>query len=278
MSHLLMRDGTYHEFTVMEMMGIVNVTPDSFFAGSRAMGVDAAMERAAKLIEEGATFLDIGGESTRPGSAPVTTEEEIARVCPVISAVKEKYPDVILSVDTYHAATAQAACDAGVDIINDISALTFDPDMVRVAAENHMPVILMHINGRPDHMQDNPQYDNVVEEVHSFLEKQIEFAVENGVNREGIMIDLGIGFGKNYQHNIELLRNIDRFQDFGLPHLLAVSRKTFIGVTLDRQDPADRLYGTIGTTVYASMHGLEVARVHDVRENLEAVRMAEALR
>lgn len=151
------------------------MTPDSFYSGSRAFGTEKAMERAEKLISEGAAFLDIGGESTRPGSAPVTPEEEQERVCPVIHAIKERYPDILLSVDTYHAATAQKACEAGVDIINDISALTFDPDMVHVVAENQVPVILMHINGRPDHMQDNPHYDDVVEDVYAFLDQQIDF-------------------------------------------------------------------------------------------------------
>ncbi|MEE1352417.1 MAG: dihydropteroate synthase [Acutalibacteraceae bacterium] len=277
MKHILLKDGTLHTFTNMEMMGIINVTPDSFYSGSRAFGTEKAMERAEKLISEGAAFLDIGGESTRPGSAPVTPEEEQERVCPVIHAIKERYPDILLSVDTYHAATAQKACEAGVDIINDISALTFDPDMVHVVAENQVPVILMHINGRPDHMQDNPHYDDVVEDVYAFLDQQIDFSLAHGISDERIIIDLGIGFGKTVQHNIDLLKNIDRFQDLGMPHLLAVSRKSFIGATLHEEDPEERLFGTVGVSAYAAMHGIEMARVHDVKANLDAVRMVEAL-
>ncbi|MBQ9066547.1 MAG: dihydropteroate synthase [Clostridia bacterium] len=278
MKQLRQKDGSLFSFEKMEFMGILNVTPDSFFPGSRVSGIDSALMRAEMMIADGAAFLDIGGESTRPGSAPVTVEEEIERVCPVIRALKEAHPGTVLSVDTYHAKTAEAACDAGVDMINDISAFTFDENMVRVAAEREVPVVLMHISGRPDHMQDHPHYDDVVEEVHSFLAERIEYAEANGVREDRIVFDLGIGFGKTYDHNVTLLREIDRFSDFGLPQLLAVSRKTFIGVALDRQDPAERLNGTIGVSCYAAMHGVEMARVHDVRENLEAVRMIEALR
>lgn len=277
MRQIRLKDGTIHRFPHMEMMGIINVTPDSFFAGSRVSGPGAALKRAEKMIQEGATFLDIGGESTRPGSAPVTPEEEISRVCPVISAIKQQFPEVLLSVDTYHAKTAQAAIEAGADILNDISALTFDRDMVHVAADYQVPVILMHINGRPDHMQDHPVYSDVVEEVYSFLAGQMEFAGKNGVAGDRILIDLGIGFGKTYEHNVTLLKHIDRFAELGVPHLLAVSRKTFIGQALGENDPAERLYGTVGVSVYGAIHGLELARVHDVKANLQAVRMAEAL-
>ncbi len=276
MKYIRLKDGTVYEFPNMEMMGIINVTPDSFYSRSRVSG-EAALERAGRLIAEGASFLDIGGESTRPGSKPVTTEEEIQRVCPVIRAIKREYPDVLLSVDTYHSETAEAAAEAGVDILNDISGLTFDKNMVHVASEHKLPVIIMHIQGRPDHMQDHPQYADVVEDVYAFLSRQIEYAISHGVSDERIIIDLGIGFGKTYEHNIKLLKNIDRFGDLGMPHLLAVSRKSFIGTALSEDDPANRLFGTIGVSVYGAMHHLELARVHDVKENLEAVRMAEAL-
>lgn len=275
--HILLKDGTVHSFDHMEMMGIINVTPDSFYAGSRVGGAGAALQRAGQMIAEGAALLDIGGESTRPGSAPVTAEEEKERVCPAIRAIRERHPDVLLSVDTYRAATAAAACEAGADIINDISAMTFDPEMADVVLQYRVPVVLMHINGRPDHMQDHPHYDDVVEEVHAFLDERIQDALRRGISGERIIIDLGIGFGKNYGHNIALLRAIDRFQDLGMPHLLAVSRKGFIGKCLGETDPSDRLAGTVGISVYAALHGIEMARVHDVRENLQAVRMAEAL-
>lgn len=259
-------------------MGIINVTEDSFFDQSRVFGKEQAIARAEEMIREGASFLDVGGESTRPGSQPVSVPEEIRRVVPVIRGIKEKHPEILVSVDTYNAETAKEALKAGVDIINDISGLTFDPHMAETAAAYHAPVIIMHINGRPDHMQDNPQYQNVVEEVYDFLCRQIDYAVSKNIGEDQIIIDLGIGFGKNYEHNIALLKNIDRFNDLEKPHLLAVSRKTFIGTALRRENPADRLFGTAAVTAYAAMKGLELARVHDVRPNLETARMIEALK
>lgn len=278
MRPITLKDGSRKEFRRMEMMGIINVTPDSFYEGSRASGTEAALKRAEQMISEGASILDIGGESTRPGAEAVTTEEEIRRVCPVVSAIKEKHPEILISVDTYHAGTAKAAIAAGADIINDISGMTFDPEMADVVAEAGVPVILMHTGGRPDVMQQDPHYDDVVQEVYDYLDRQIRYAMDHGIDRERIIIDLGIGFGKTYEHNIELLKNIDRFAELGMPHLLAVSRKSFIGKALDEADPADRLFGTIAVTLYAQEHGVEMARVHDVKANLDAVRMMEALK
>ena len=292
MKDFLLRDGTPVHFRRMELMGIVNVTEDSFFSGSRTPGAEEALKRADQLIADGAAIIDVGGESTRPGSAPVTGEEEIRRVCPVIAGIKEKHPDILVSCDTYRAATARAAVEAGADIINDISGLTFDPDMAAVCAELKVPVITMHTGGRPDTMQKDPHYDNVVEEVHDYLERQIGVAVAAGIPLDRIIIDLGIGFGKTWDHNLALLRSIDRFSDLECPQLLAVSRKTFIGQQLVWEQgmggadgsadaslipPAGRLSGTVGVSVYAAQHGIEMARVHDVRENAEAVRMYEAL-
>ena len=262
----------------MEMMGIINVTPDSFFAGSRTAETQAAVERADRLIQEGASFIDVGGESTRPGAEKVEVREEIDRVCPVIETIRRKHPEILLSVDTYNAETAEAAVAAGVDIINDISGLTFDENMAAVAAKAGVPVILMHTGGRPDVMQKDPHYDDVVQEVYDYLQRQINYAVASGISREKIIIALGIGFGKTFEHNMTLLRNIDRFAGLNCPQLLAVSRKTFIGALLDEKDPADRLYGTIAVTLYGQLHGIEMARVHDVKENCDAVRMMEALR
>ena len=183
-----------------------------------------------------------------------------------------------MSADTYRAETAEKAIRSGADLINDISGLTFDKEMAAVISETGVPVIIMHINGRPDHMQDDPQYEDVVEDVYRFLDGQIDYAVRSGIEREKIIIDLGIGFGKNYEHNITLLKNIDRFRALGRPYLLAVSRKSFIGTALGRTDPADRLSGTAAVTAYAALHGIEIARVHDVKENLDAARMMEALK
>lgn len=276
--YLLLRDGTKKTFTHMEMMGVINITPDSFYAGSRTPTPAAALQRAARMVEEGAEWLDVGGESTRPGAAAVTAEEEQRRVVPVIAALRRRWPDLLLSVDTYRAATAAAAVEAGADLVNDISAMTFDPQMPDVIAQYRVPVVLMHINGRPDHMQDAPHYDDVVREVYRFLEERLNAAERTGIARERTVIDLGIGFGKTAAHNLQLLRRIEDFETLGRPHLLAVSRKSFIGKVLRASDPADRLYGTAAITAYAAGRGIEMARVHDVRANLDAARMAEALR
>lgn len=277
MKHILLKDGTKREFTRMEMMGIINVTPDSFYAGSRTAELSDAVARADRLVAEGAAFLDIGGESTRPGAEKVSIEEEIARVCPVIRAIKERHPEILLSVDTYNADTAEAAIEAGVDLVNDISGLTFDERMAQVVADAGVPIILMHTQGRPDVMQKHPHYEDVVSEVYDYLERQKNCAIAAGIHPERIIIDLGIGFGKTYEHNIALLRNIDIFDGLGCPHLLAVSRKTFIGKLLEEKDPEDRLYGTIAVSLFARQHDIEIARVHDVRENAQAVRMWEEL-
>ncbi len=277
MRSFVLKDGTKKEFDCMEVMGIINVTPDSFFAGSRTAGKDEAIERAETLISEGATFIDIGGESTRPGAAKVEISEEIKRVCPVIKELKERHPEIILSVDTYNSETAKAAIEVGVDIINDISGLTFDDNMANVCAEGNVPVIIMHTGGRPDVMQNAPHYEDVVREVHEYLEKQINYGINKGIAKDKIIIDLGIGFGKTYDHNMELLRNIEKFDDLKCPHLLAVSRKTFIGKLLGEEDPADRLFGTVAVTLYGQSKGLEIVRVHDVKANYQGIKMMNEL-
>lgn len=277
MRSFILKNGIKKEFKNMEIMGIINVTPDSFFAGSRTGNTKSALDRAEILISEGATFIDIGGESTRPGAEKVDIEEEIKRVCPVIEILKKKHPEIILSVDTYNAKTAKAAIDAGVDIVNDISGLTFDPGMADVVSEAKVPIIIMHTGGRPDVMQKNPHYDDVVKEVHEYMERQIAYAIGKGISKDRIIIDLGIGFGKTYDHNIELLRNIEKFDDLGCPHLLAVSRKTFIGKLLGEENPENRLFGTIAVTLYGQSKGLEFARVHDVKANIQALKMMSEL-
>ncbi|MBQ9016248.1 MAG: dihydropteroate synthase [Firmicutes bacterium] len=281
---LRLRNNRVITFERMEMMGIVNVTPDSFYAGSRTMGQDGledawetACAKAGQHIAEGARMIDVGGESTRPGSAPVSEDEEISRICPVIERIRTEYPDIILSADTYRAGTASAALQAGADLINDISGLTFEPALADAVCDAGAGIILMHTGGRPDTMQDAPFYENVVEEVYDFLHRQMAFAVARGIGWDQIMIDMGIGFGKTREHNLQLLRSIDRFSDLGCPHLLAVSRKSFIGSTLGREDPEDRLAGTLAVTAFAAEHGIAAARVHDVKENLDAARMAEEL-
>ena len=280
---LRLKEGRIFVFEQMEMMGIINVTPDSFYADSRMMegsleqAWDTAFAKAGQHIAEGAKMIDVGGESTRPGSAPVTAEEEIRRICPVIERIKKTWPEVLVSADTYRAETARAAIAAGADMINDISGLTFEPALADVIAEAGAAIVIMHTGGRPETMQQDPHYEDVTAEVHEFLRRQIDFALRRGIGRDQIMIDMGIGFGKTREHNLTLLRDIEKFEDLGCPHLLAVSRKSFIGSTLGREDPADRLPGTLAVTAYAAARGIAAARVHDVKENLDAARMTEVL-
>ncbi|MBR3245547.1 MAG: dihydropteroate synthase, partial [Parasporobacterium sp.] len=281
MKSILLKDGTRRFLKPTEIMGIINVTEDSFFAGSRVGSTEDALQRAEQMIKDGAAFLDIGGESTRPGALPVTAEEEAAKICPVIRAIKERYPEILVSADTYHASTAEKAIEAGVDIINDISGLTADPEMIPVCAKAGVPVIIMHSKGDPEHMQDNPQYDDVVEEVYAFLKTQVAAAIAGGIRQDRIMIDVGIGFGKNLEHNMALLRNIGRFNELYLPHLMAVSRKTWIGMLLGKDGKPvpseERLYGTIASSIYAYTKNIEMVRVHDVKENAEALLVFEEL-
>ncbi len=291
---LRLRNDRMFAFTRMEMMGIVNVTPDSFYADSRMMREHEAAEdapentmehawehalaKAGQYIEEGARLIDVGGESTRPGSDPVTAAEEIRRICPVIEGLRKKHPDIVISADTYRAETAEAALEAGADMINDISGLTFEPELADIVADYGAAIILAHTGGRPKTMQQDPQYKDVVKEVYHFLHQQRDFAAARGIGWDQIMIDMGIGFGKTREHNLQLLRHIDRFSSLGCCHLLAVSRKSFIGQTLDREDPSQRLAGTLAVTAYGAEHGIAAARVHDVMENLDAARMMEALK
>lgn len=275
MKSILLKNGVRRFFKPTEIMGIINVNEDSFYAGSRAASLDAALQMAEEMIRDGATVLDIGGESTRPGSKPVTAEEEAERVCPAIRGIRERWPDILISVDTYHASTAKKAIDAGADIVNDITGLLGDPDMIPVCAKAQVPVIIMHSKGDPEHMQDDPQYDDVVEEVYAYLKDGIERAVAGGILKERIMIDVGIGFGKTLEHNMALLQNIRRFNELNVPHLMAVSRKTWIGALLGSVaapvPSEDRLFGTVASTIYAYTQNIEMVRVHDVKENAEAL-------
>ncbi|KRQ87887.1 Dihydropteroate synthase [Caloramator mitchellensis] len=278
MSYIILRDGRKIEFQNTRIMGILNATPDSFFEGSRVNGVEVAQQKALKMIDEGADILDIGGESTRPGSEPVSEDEEIKRVIPVIEAIRKVNKEIIISVDTYRAKTAELAIQAGADIINDISAMMFDKEMINVIKKYNVPVILMHIKGTPKNMQNNPHYNDVVKEVYEFLEERIKFSIDNGIEKSKIITDPGIGFGKLFDHNIELIKNIEIFKNLGCPVLLAHSRKSSIGVALGNLPPEERLEGTIAISCYAALKGIEMVRVHDVKENKRAIRMIEVLR
>ena len=262
------------EFGRTMVMGIINVTPDSFFADSRKQSVLEAVETAKKMIEEGVDIIDVGGMSTRPGSDPVDEEEELNRVIPVIRAIRS-ITDVPISVDTYRWRVALKALEAGADIVNDISGYQFEPDIVRVVSENNVPYVLMHIKGTPKTMQENPHYEDVVKEIKEYFTEKIEYLKEKGVNQ--IVLDPGIGFGKRYEDNLEILRRIDEFKEFKLPILIGASRKSFIGITLGNVPPEERLEGTLAVTAYCTMKGVDIIRVHDVLPNKRVIRMMEAI-
>jgi len=258
------------------VMGIVNVTPDSFSDGGQFFAADDALAQALTLVREGAAIVDIGGESTRPGSELVTLDEELRRVLPVVEALAGSV-GVPISVDTMKAGVARRTLAAGAALINDVSALRFDDELVDVVAETGCPVCLMHMQGMPKTMQEDPRYDDVVDEVLGFLEERMAFALARGVREEQIMVDPGIGFGKTVAHNLALLDGLDRFTALGRPVLLGASRKRFLGAILGAE-PAGRATGTVATTVIGYLAGAHVFRVHDVKPNFEALRVALAVR
>jgi len=256
-------------------MGVVNVTPDSFSDGGRFLAADDALAQGVALVREGAAIVDIGGESTRPGSDSVSGDEEVRRVLPVVEALAGRV-GVPISVDTMKADVARRALAGGAAIINDVSALRFDPDMVEVIAEAGCPVCLMHMLGEPKTMQDNPHYDDVVDEVLRFLEERMVFALARGLREDQIMLDPGVGFGKTVAHNLALLRELKRFTALGRPVVLGTSRKRFLGAILGAE-PMARTIGTVATTVVGLLAGAHVFRVHDVKPNFEALRVGLAV-
>jgi len=259
-------------------MGIVNVTGDSFYGESRRSCRREAVEAALAHLDEGADLVDIGGESTRPGALPLPVDEEISRVVPVITEIRRKRPDAVLSVDTRKAPVALAAVEAGADIINDVSGLRFDPGMTETLASLQVPVILMHSRKTPEDMQESPRYGQVVREVWEELDETLEKACSAGIAREAVVLDPGLGFAKNASHNLNLLKHLRAFRTLGRPLLVGHSRKTTIGQVLSITDPADRLEGTLAVTAIAAWLGVSLVRVHDVRENLRVVRMVHAIR
>lgn len=256
-------------------MGVVNVTPDSFFNGGLYFEPARAIERALALAAEGADIIDIGGESSRPGSNPIPAKEEKKRILPVVEVLKQKN-DVLISVDTTKAEVAEAALAAGADIINDISAGRFDPRMLPLAARSGAGLILMHMKGTPRTMQIAPHYDDVLGEVKAFLKERLEAAEACGVPRESILLDPGIGFGKKLEHNLALLNNLGALADLDRPLLVGISRKSFIGKILKLEAP-DRLEGTIAAAVVSILHGASLLRVHDLQSVKRAVAVAEAI-
>ncbi len=260
------------------LFGILNVTPDSFSDGGEFFGAAPAVSHAERLLDEGAHAIDIGGESTRPGSDPVSPEEEARRVVPVVRGILEARPGTRISVDTYWASTAGAALDAGAAIINDVTALGGDPRMAGLVAERRCPVVLMHMLGEPKTMQENPHYDDVVREVRDYLAAKAEEAISAGVDPANIILDPGIGFGKTMKHNLELLDRLETLVELGFPVLVGTSRKGFLGKITGSEDPKARVFGTVATSVMSYERGATLFRVHDVRANREALEVAAAVR
>lgn len=257
------------------VMGILNVTPDSFSDGGQFFNPGKAVEHGLKMAADGAAIVDVGGESTRPGSAPVSIDEQIKRVVPVIEALCEK-ADVPVSIDTYKFEVAEAALEAGAGMINDITALG-DERMGELAAERRVPVVLMHMQGTPVTMQIEPKYDDVVGEVLEFLLGRAKLAEKNGISRDMVFIDPGIGFGKTTKHNLLLLRNIDKFVASGYRVLVGTSRKKFIGNITGKETPAERIFGTAATVALCAAAGVSVVRVHDVAEMVDVVNVVAAV-
>lgn len=258
------------------VMGILNVTPDSFSDGGEFFEHGQAVAKALKMLREGAQVIDVGGESTRPGSDPVSPGEELRRVVPVIQEVSDAGPEAIISVDTYRASTAEAALEAGAAIVNDVTALRGDPRMAAVVADAGCPVILMHMQGEPKTMQLAPRYQDVVKEVRDFLLERVESAVAAGIDPGKIILDPGIGFGKRIEHNLTLLNHLGMITVAGFPVLVGASRKAFLGL-LTGADVKERVFGTVAANVLAYERGANWFRVHDVQANREALAVAAAI-
>ena len=257
------------------IMGVVNVTPDSFSDGGLFLDAAAAVEHGRRLASEGAAILDVGGESTRPGAEPVSAEEELKRVLPVVEQLAAG-GGARVSIDTTKAAVARAAVDAGATIVNDVSAFRFDPELAALVAESGADCCLMHMLGEPRTMQQDPRYDDVVSDVKAFLEERLAFATGEGVPEERVWVDPGIGFGKTVEHNLELLRRLDEIVAIGRPVVIGTSRKSFLGKLAGGRDEGDRVPGTIATNVVALERGATIFRVHDVAQNAAALAVAAA--
>jgi dihydropteroate synthase len=260
-----------------KIMGILNLTGDSFHAASRVKDVDDLLERASVMLRDGADVLDLGGESTRPGSAPLSEDQEIARLIPGVKALREAFPDAVLSVDTYKGKAAAAAAEAGADIINDVGGFEMDPHMLTCAAGSGLPYVLSHIKGTPSDMQNSPAYDDLLSELNTYFQRKIEEAEQAGLGRERLILDPGLGFGKRMRDNLSILKDVECLSVFGCPILLGYSRKNFTGAITGAEKTDDRLSET--TAVTALIEGrVQMTRVHDVRENKRALSMARAIK
>ncbi|NUN64379.1 dihydropteroate synthase [Pseudanabaena biceps] len=270
------RDRQFHWGDRTYIMGILNITPDSFSDGGQFNSRDAALAQVAKIYPY-IDILDIGGESTKPNAQSVSAEAECDRIVPVIEAIRSEYPSLPISVDTTKASVAKAAIAAGADMLNDVSAGRFDPEMLPLAGKLKVPIFLMHMLGTPSTMQVNPQYQNVISEVKQFLSDAISIAKACGVPTHLVGIDPGIGFGKTLEHNLEILKNLQEFNTINAPLLMGVSRKSFIGKICDRSEPSDRLFGTIAACCACIAGGADIVRVHDPINIFDACKVSDAI-
>jgi len=257
------------------LFGVINVTPDSFSDGGEALALSEALKRGRAMFDDGADILDVGGESTRPGAEPVSAEEERARVVPVVKGLSEM--GALVSIDTRRAEVMAAAIDAGAGIVNDVTALTGDQDSLGLVADRGVAVVLMHMQGEPGSMQENPQYENAAEDVFGTLKARFEACEEAGIRRHRIAVDPGIGFGKTVDHNLEILNRLDIYRGLGLPVLLGVSRKSFIAKLSRGEAPKDRVPGSLAAVLAAWAQGVWMFRVHDVAETRQALAVAQAI-
>lgn len=257
------------------LMGILNVTPDSFSDGGHYFKKNSAVKHALKMVDEGVDIIDIGGESTKPFSDPVSLDEELSRVLPVIEAVR-KETDVCISIDTTKSEVANQALELGASIINDVSAMEVDKDMIDIALKFDCPIVLMHMKGTPKNMQENPQYSSLISDIISYLNNRIDFVISRGVDRKKIIIDPGIGFGKSVENNFEIINNLNQFTKLGYPVLLGASRKSFIGITLEVPEN-DRIEGSLAANVIGLQKGVSVFRVHDVDQTRKALTIAKKI-
>jgi dihydropteroate synthase len=259
------------------IMGILNITPDSFSDGGRYFDENTAVIKALQMVGDGADIIDIGGESTRPGSEPVPVEEELRRILPVIKAIAREIK-IPVSIDTYKSEIAKRALDAGASMVNDISGLRFDPEMAKVVSDYKVPVVIMHIKGTPKIMQQKPVYDALIPEILEYLSQSITIAGEAGISDDIIVIDPGLGFGKTFEHNLEIIHNLHEFTLLQKPVLIGPSRKAFIGKILGDVPPEERLEGTAAAVAISIMNGANIVRVHDVKEMARVAKVADAIK
>jgi len=258
------------------IMGILNVTPDSFYDGGKLCTPDVAIAHALRLVDEGADIVDVGGESTRPYSDATPVEEELRRVIPVVNGIRAR-STVFLSIDTYKATVAREAINAGADMINDVSGLTFDPAMGDVVAESGVPVVIMHIRGMPKEMQVSPQYEDVIGEIKEFFIDRVRFARQCGVDGKNIILDPGIGFGKRLQDNLTIIRDIHRFKELGYPIMIGTSMKAFIGKLAGSPELEERVEGTLASLAISLWNGADIVRVHDVKKAKKVATLVHAV-